>query len=167
LGRLLRKLDLTFLLLLAVVPTPACVIPVGPEWQNPLGTQNAPPQILDPDPEWGEEVSASLISPGDFKFFVTDVDAVDPLFVKWIVNDRALFSNKSEIRRTGARTLVERSIGCGDIDIADKSKSKHSVWGVLADREFVTPSDNPLAVTTPGHYVLASWTLNLTCPSSP
>ena len=56
LGRLLRKLDLTFLLLLAVAPTPACIIPVGPEWQDPLGTPNAPPRILDPDPYWGAEV---------------------------------------------------------------------------------------------------------------
>jgi hypothetical protein len=55
-GRLLRKLDLTFLLLLAVAPTPACILPVGPDWQDPLAVPNSPPKILDPEPFWGDEV---------------------------------------------------------------------------------------------------------------
>lgn len=165
-GRLLRKLDLTFLLLLVVLPTPACILPVGPEWQDPLGAPNAPPQILDPDPDWGEEAIALLNSPKDFKFFATDVNVVDKLYVKWIVNDTALFSNDSGIDRSGPRTLVERPIGCNDIQPQHKSQSQHSVFGVLADRPFVLGAADPRTVESPGHYDLVPWTLNLTCQSS-
>src|SRR5262245_26964244 len=57
---LLQKLDRKAALLsslLAASLMPACVIPVGPDWQDPIGVPNAPPEILDPDPDWGADFS--------------------------------------------------------------------------------------------------------------
>ena len=153
-------------MLLAVSPTPACILPVGPEWQDPLGAPNAPPQILDPDPDWGEEATASLSVPKRFRFFATDVNVGDKLFVKWVVNDNALFLNDSEIVRSGPRTLVEKTIGCNDIQPQHKSQSQHSVFGVLADRKFDENAAIRVPSRAPASPSIVPWTLNITCQSS-
>src|SRR6188474_351776 len=87
LGRLLRKLDLTFLLLLAVAPTPACIIPVGPDWRDPYGAPNAPPQIfvLSPAPDT-VAVTATPTNPFVFRIVVTDVNVTDSLEIKWLID---------------------------------------------------------------------------------
>jgi hypothetical protein len=166
LGRLLRKLDLTVLLLLAVAPTPACILPVGPEWQNPVGTPNAPPQILDPDPDWGDDASATQITPKTFKIFVTDVNVADSLHIQWIVNGRRVFTPRPTIDATGAqvRELVEKTVSCNDI--FDTTLTRHTVLAVVADRELDLNVPDLFAVKDPaGEIAIAPWKLDLTCPS--
>ena len=167
LGRLLRKLDLTFLLLLAVAPTPACILPVGPEWQDPLGSPNAKPEILDPDPFWGDEVSHSPIDPFDFRFFVTDANVEDPLTVQgWVDDKRHRFFETTIPGGSGGTrvpALIKKTIVCNDIDAAFPS---HKVLVAVTDRDFVNDGTaNILAVTSNGKTDQITWTLNMTCPA--
>jgi hypothetical protein len=154
------------LLLLAASLTSACIIPVGPEWQDPNGAPNAPPQIFDPFPSWGAQIGGDVQHPGEFQMFVTDVNA-DPLEIKWVVDGDALFSGPSTIPSDGTprRYLVQRSIGCDD-DI-DATLATHSVWGMVADRAFpaTPPGGDQFAVPAPGYAVAVTWTLILTCQS--
>ena len=165
LGRLLRKLDLTFLLLFAVASTPACVLPVGPEWQDPLGSPNAPPQIfvLNPDPDT-VEVSATPTLPFPFRIIVTDVNVTDSLEIKWLIDGRDTPHPTDHVPANGTqqRTLSEKTVHCAT-DIDDKSLTSHLVKAMVADRAFVEGS-NPPIVSNSGLSVDHKWILNMTCP---
>src|SRR5262245_11346724 len=79
-SRTFQQLDRKLVVLsLAVSLTSACIIPVGPEWQDPAGEPNAPPQILNPDPTWGAEVTGTTSR--TFSFTVTDQNGADDLFL--------------------------------------------------------------------------------------
>jgi hypothetical protein len=160
-GRLLRKLDLTFLLLLAVAPTPACVLPIGPEWQDPLGSPNAPPQILDPVPEHGAAVTVTT-NPQTFRIFVTDVNG-QQLWINWFVDKVDRPHNTPFVKQNGTplRTLSEKTVTCADIPLDKRGLPSHAVEAVVADEEF-DPND-PFIVTNGGLSDEVFWTLNMTC----
>jgi hypothetical protein len=165
LGGLLRKLDLKFLLLLAVAPTPACIIPVGPEWQDPLGSPNAPPQIfvLNPEPDT-VAVTATPTNPFNFRIVVTDVNVTDSLEIKWLIDgdDTPHATPKVPANGTQQRTLSEKTVNCAS-DIDDKSLPSHLVKAVVADRGFVEGSKPPI-VSNSGLSTDIKWILNMTCP---
>jgi hypothetical protein len=162
LGRLLRKLDLTFLLLLAVAPTPACIIPVGPDWRDPFGTPNAPPQILEPFPEEGVPVTVMLPAQQTFRIFVTDVNG-DDLEVKWFVDKIERPHNKPLVEQNGIpqRTLCEKTITCADIPLETRGLTSHSVRAAVADEPF--DLKDPPGVTKGGQLDDVFWNLNMTC----
>src|SRR5262245_28993773 len=75
----------------------ACIIPVAPEFQDPPGAPNSPPQILNPNPTWGAEVAATPDQPAKFEITVTDVNTGDDLYLEWIVDGRQVASDESMI----------------------------------------------------------------------
>src|SRR5262245_24510646 len=88
LARLLLQLlellqpDRKLLLLLAASLMPACIIPVGPDWQNPRGEPNQPPQIVMTTPESGSHFGAE--GSAKFTIIVSDANVREPLFLKWL-----------------------------------------------------------------------------------
>jgi hypothetical protein len=164
----LRQLDRRLLLLFAISLLPACIIPAGPEFQDPPGVPNAPPQILDPNPTWGAEVAGTQSEPFTFQMYVTDVNVSDDLFIRWIVDDVPVASGKPIVPHTGSgplREFVDKRVTCQDP--FDHTKSRHLVRGVVADRDYDDSTQDLLKVQPPGLYNLVTWTLNMTCPVSP
>jgi len=161
--RTLRQLDRKLLLLFALSSLPACIIPVGPEFQDPPGSPNAPPQIIEADPTWGADVTGT--SSARFSITVVDVNG-DDLFIRWIVDGHPKESSRPQISHDELNRTVEKTVTCSQ-DIDDKVASRHFIRGVVADREFLTDTADLLAVTPPGLRDLATWTLNMTCPASP
>jgi hypothetical protein len=156
LGRPLHKLDLTLLLLLAVAPTPACVIPVGPEWQNPQGNPNAQPRILNPNPFWGAEVFATPTEPQEFVFSVTDANVEDVLQVQGVVDGRRFLDEPGP-------GLIEKTIVCNDLD---RSLIRHNIIVAVTDSEFVNDgSDNILRTKSNEEPTVITWQLTMTCQS--
>ena len=173
LARLLLRTCLKLLLLLlfaAASSVPACVVPVGPEFQDPPGAPNASPEILNPNIFFGSAVAA-LGTSQTFSFTVSDPNAGDTLHLRW-VSDYPPFDNATRtIERnilfppTGdgpQHTFTQTMIGCGD-DI-DKSFSTHRIYAVLADRDFLDEGSDLFAVQGAGKIAIASWTLTLNCP---
>jgi hypothetical protein len=156
----LRQLDRKLLLLLAVSSLSACIIPVGPEFQDPLGVPNSPPQILDPDPTWGEEVTATPALLKDFSFDFIDVNADDELEIEWIVDGTRVSLSRvlSGSGGTAVKHTEVKRIACVEVD---QATSRHVVIAGVADRPFST--NDPLAVTDNGLPAFVPWTLNLTC----
>jgi len=163
-GRLLRKLDLTFLVLLAVAPTPACIIPVGPDWRDPFGAPNAEPQILNPDPFPGSEVTGMTGDPRTFTVFVTDPNIEDTLQVQWWVDWRQ-FANFTVPKGSGGTRvpqLIEQRIYCSNI--VNTALERHDVYVAATDTEFVNDgSHNIFLVTRNGQVDHVHWTLIMQC----
>ena len=163
LDRLLRKLDLTFLLLLAVAPTPACIIPVGPDWQDPFGAPDAEPQILNPVPFPGDEVTGVTGNPRKFIVFVTDPNVEDSLQVQWWVDWR-LFAGSTVPPGSGATRVpqrIEQAVYCSNVDT---TKERHNVVVAATDTEFVNDgTHNIFLVTRNGQVDYVTWTLVMMC----
>ena len=53
----LLQLDRKLLLLFAASLMPACIIPVGPNWQDPAGELSVPPHFVDSDPFEGAAIT--------------------------------------------------------------------------------------------------------------
>jgi hypothetical protein len=77
------KLDRKLFLLFVVSPLSACVIPAGPEFQDPAGVPNAPPYVVAASPERGSTVTGNE-NEVTFSVTVGDVNLDDTIWVKWI-----------------------------------------------------------------------------------
>jgi len=170
----LYKLDRKpLLLLLAASLTPACIIPVGPDFQDPAGVPNSPPYVVSADPVENSTTAMTMV---EFTVTPGDVNVTDPLWVKWVMeypgfsDDTNTFSpmdpippsaNGSEIRRP-TRFKPE----CSQLS---KKTSTHKISVGISDRPFVSPEDpNDLfAAENKAPVLVIGWTLERSCPSTP
>src|SRR6188768_803163 len=88
----LLQLDRKLLLLLAASLMPACIIPVGPDWQDPPGEKNLPPKIVRTEPPF---IGPPVVD-GKFTVFVTAPNG-DALFFKWFANFSQPFSGMTRV----------------------------------------------------------------------
>jgi hypothetical protein len=165
----LLHVDRKLLVLFAASLMPACIIPVGPEWQDPPGEENRPPHfLLDSDPVAGAEVGT--LTTKTFRFSVTDPNANDEtLFLRWIENYTqggsvqhivSVMNPRVSNNRPPQPTMEE--ISCL---LLQPGVSEHRLKVVVSDREFmVDDPSNPFAVKEGGLIDSIDWTLNLPCP---
>jgi hypothetical protein len=75
------KLDRRLLLLLVASPMSACIIPAGPEFQDPAGVPDSPPFLLAQSPEVG---STTTKDAPEFTVKPSDINVGDDLFILWL-----------------------------------------------------------------------------------
>jgi hypothetical protein len=164
-ARPLSKLDRRFLpLLFAASLSPACIIPVAPEFQDPPGNPNAPPQILTPDPFWGAEESTTADKAVTFTMVVTDVNVEDTLHVRVFIDGTQPLNDFASFKSSTGQPLhasVPITVGCGQI--SDKTRTRHTILAAVADRDFADNPNDLLAVMDGGVATPIPWTLNVTC----
>ena len=167
LADLARKLDRKAVLplSLAVSLMPACVIPAGPEWHDPLGIPNAAPEIFNPIPGAGDAIGAPATRPPEFSFWITDVNG-DDLFVRPFANGTQITTSDLPFKGVKGVPMQHRvglTVTCPNI--SDKTITSHKIKAAVADREFTDddPSD-PMKVPEGGKVTVITWTLNMTCP---
>ena len=62
----------------------ACVIPVGPRFEDPPGQENFAPEIENADPLQGGVVTVPSNTAKKITITVTDPNAFDDLYIRWI-----------------------------------------------------------------------------------
>src|SRR3954469_22246342 len=77
----IAKLDRKLLLLLVASPMAACIIPAGPEFQDPAGVPDSPPFLLGESPDEGGTITKD---PPVFTVTPSDVNVRDDLFLLWL-----------------------------------------------------------------------------------
>ncbi|HEY7374097.1 MAG TPA: hypothetical protein VIF57_18190 [Polyangia bacterium] len=140
----------------------ACIIPVGPEFQDPPGAPNSSPEILDPDPLWGAEVTGMAPDGKTFKFAVTDPNN-EELYLRWIVDGRTV-PGPGMASPADFGTPLTKQVTCTDVDVR---LSRHAITAVVADRTFFEGDPDLYRIHDQGLSDKITWTLNLTCPVSP
>ena len=159
--RLYRK----FLLLLVVPLMPACIIPIGPDWHDPDGVANYPPEIISWNPPNNMIVTGAI-----FTVTARDPNVGDQLHFRWIVDypgefadirppdDRPLGGPDGQVSSSGFR------MDCDFHKLSDRL-AFHQLRVVVADRPFIDDDPTDLAkVEAPGRYDDASWIWNVSCP---
>ena len=164
-------------LFLTMLSTSACIIPVGPDFQNPIAGPNNAPYIIGATPDFGAIVTPPQLT---FSVTVTDPNIGDDLYVRWLAdypgaNYRPVMAMPSFVAHSTngqpLRASVSAIVDCVLDNLAMTSDGEHRVEVIVADRPFVdpVPPDTRLdLVMDPGLAVHASWVLEqLSCPSSP
>ena len=77
----LSQLDRKLLLLVVAAPLSACVIPAGPEFQDPAGLPDQPPFFLSYNPAINAEVTSPF-----FEVTATDQNVGDSLHFRWLAD---------------------------------------------------------------------------------
>ena len=160
-----------------MLSTSACIIPVGPDFQNPIAGPNNAPYIIGATPDFGAIVTPPQLT---FSVTVTDPNIGDDLYVRWLAdypgaNYRQVNTGRSFVSHSmngqPLRETVQAIVDCLLDNLGMTSDGEHRVEVIVADRPFVDPipPDTHLdLVMDPGLVVRASWVLEqLSCPSSP
>jgi hypothetical protein len=163
----LLQLDRKLLLLLAASFMPACIIPIGPDWQDPPGEENVAPQVRDATPFFGTEL---IVSGTEAKFSIDVTDANgDGIFLRWFAGQadqpfvRRLTPDSPPLPKTVNKNEVrpiQESFDCLDFMYLP---ARLNILAVVADRDFVA---SPITVEEGGKVTFASWTMNFPCPTS-
>jgi hypothetical protein len=175
LARLLLRSRRILVLTSMLASMPSCVLPVAPDFQDPLSSPNYAPFIIDSDPVLGKIVTAT--SPTDMTTFtvtVTDPNPGDDLHVRALLdypdvsaNTRTLIADQT-INHSLDGTLLNRDVAVPvncDIGPPAPSVMQHPVTIIIADRPFGPLRPVPTALTAAdGLFVTANWVLNLSCP---
>jgi hypothetical protein len=168
--RLRSSASLTAALLAGAAALPACVIPVGPNFTDPVTTPDAPPYFVKALPNQGSLV----VGPQSFQVWVTDQNPSDDLTVRWFAdfppvqgNTRPIGVNVGFIPAsadgTVQTTLLEADVDCATDNLAP-AVDQHTITVVVSNSKGITD-----LTTTPfdgSHEVTATWSLLLQCRSS-
>ncbi len=150
----------------------ACIIPVGPKFQDPPGSPNYAPYVVSATPDFGSVVS--IVTSLRFEVTVTDPNVEDDLYFRWVADypkyttsTRRLGDEIQSNSTDGTPLLNDITIDCSD-DFAMTADSKHQLEVIVADRPYQPSTDNQLdEVEPPGFVVHTSWGFEITCQSPP
>jgi hypothetical protein len=161
----------------------ACVLPIGPEFQDPPAAANYAPQILDSEPPLGSIVMGTSMTAPLFRVSVSDPNVGDDLHVRFLADYPPNTSNTRNLtppdrvvphRSDGMRLIEDVSVTpkCSTFNLA--SIPVHQIMVIVADRPFLDmPAAPGLTVDLTkledpeGLEVVASWTLEMDCQASP
>lgn len=179
-ARLLLKRWGARLLFAALLPSMyACIIPVAPDFQDPLAASNTPPYLQGCLPSVGAVVSILSNDKTTFKCTVTDPNVQDRLFIRWIFDyppapgatTSLLFPEVEDLPpATGTSHTANPSfdLSCANISglLVNVSTPQHLMMAV-ADRDFIS-DQTVLDKTDPGVYPQeVPWTVVFQCSGTP
>ncbi|HVR63445.1 MAG TPA: hypothetical protein VMU50_16205 [Polyangia bacterium] len=167
------------IVLLSSVLNSGCVVPVGPQFQDPPAAQNFAPTITDSSPVDGYIVFTKTDPNASATFRVTfsDPNLSDTLYVRWLAdyppfsaNSRILSSPAplapSQTATTPQKQETSVTVDCNVSNLA-LTLTQHQIMVIIADRDFLTNNqtqDHRLtALPEDAGYVEAHWMLNLEC----
>jgi hypothetical protein len=170
LARSLLSLKVGLVVLLTLVSSmSACVVPVAPNFQDPLGEPNVPPYIANAMPAVGSFVPNDT---GAFAVTVTDQNG-DTLSYRWVIDYPPYSVSNTRPQAIGTVTVAANagqqsnplmlSSPC-DLNPAP-TVAVHQLEFILADRDFDTADPKVLDALLPGSVgfvVRANWTFS--CP---
>jgi hypothetical protein len=161
------KLDRKLLLLLVASPISACIIPAGPEFQDPAGVPDSPPYLVSESPDEG------MIVVGDDPFSVTpgDVNVNDRIYVKWITeyppnivnvtNDLVTDVIQPPANGTPVRRASEFIPLCTRVN---PLVTTHQIVAAISDRPFTSTGLLTTDSSIPPLLVMLTW--QKTCPGA-
>jgi hypothetical protein len=176
--------------LLASASSMSCIIPVGPEFQDPPQGPDIPPYIHDVTPASIGSVYTVLDPTGQgkqFTAFVLEATVGDFVYYRWVfdyppyTSGTTVFGNDGMISpRTDGQPIDQQllqQVNCGRVISIGSSSPNHQLDLIVANRPFLpmdspglTAEDNLDSIDDPtrtGSVVRATWIVNMVCPVTP
>ncbi len=148
----------------------ACVVPVAPSFQDPVGEPNVPPYIVSAGPPVGTFITSTTLIP---QVTVTDQNVGDLLAYQWVIDyppykpdTHPLGIEHIQPSANGSQQQVTKALSQAPcLFNPDPTLAVHQLAFILADREFLQ-SDitvlDALPMGSDGFVVRANWTFS--CP---
>jgi hypothetical protein len=162
--------------ILALCSMSACVLPIAPDFQDPLSSPNYSPFIISSSPPAGSIVTGMPTTTTTFRVTVSDPNVGDDLHIRWLVDYPPLSPTITRIvpdttisHSADGQPIVQDAfepIGCSQ-QLLSPTLNQHQVMVLIADRPFETlrlDQDNVTKlVDDAGFVVSASWILTVGC----
>lgn len=161
------------IVLLSWLTNSGCVLPVGPQFQDPPAAQNYAPTFTNVNP-----VNGKIVTTTTFSVTFVDPNLSDDLHVEWIAdyppytaNTRSLIQPQTLPHSMTATTPVQQDssvmVDCAHSNLAP-GLTQHQIMVIVADREFLSPDAQPqdrklTALPDGAGSVEAHWILTLEC----
>jgi hypothetical protein len=168
-----KNLSLAF----ALCSMSACILPIGPDFQDPLSAPNSAPMILGASPQAGFVVTGSPTGMSSFHVTVLDLNGEDDLHVRWLADyppkqdaTRIVVSDRVVAHSPDNQPVtqdVSQDIGCSNL--LAPGLTQHQIMVLIADRAYESVAFNTDNLTNliddKGYVTSVSWTLSLECRS--
>jgi hypothetical protein len=167
------------LLFVATSSMSACIIPVGPEFQDPPATVDAPPYVLSSTPQVATPVTVAPNGEVDFVVTVVDPEVGATIYYQWALDyppnvpgttlsggppDEILPLGDGKPTQGALKTFPLR---CTTFLASPTSGSNHVLALILADRQLSQTRfgqiDDHTGVVAP----TTIWPVNMPCQASP
>jgi hypothetical protein len=150
------------------VPISACVIPAGPQFQDPPGIPDSAPFFVSTNPAIGDQVTSPF-----FEVTASDPNVGDDLFIRWLADFPASVPDTARTlvngnenpfphATDGSPLRAQSSITVSCLFL-DARVNPHRIMVIVADQAFADSGDFA-TVSNNGHGTPATWTWNVTCP---
>jgi hypothetical protein len=151
---------------------PACIIPVGPDFQDPVSSPNYAPYLTNPNPAFGtvQQIASTQIFP--FVAYASDPNG-DTLYFQWVIDYPPYTQGTTSTIGSGMvpsstsppGTELSVPISCASNPRANAT-SLHQLELIVADRPFTPAPTGPDLdiVPSPGLVTHGDWTFYLSCP---
>jgi hypothetical protein len=164
------------LLAALLVPMSGCIIPVAPDFQDPVGSPNLSPYLYGATPAFGTVVTVP--SPKDtvpIGCFAADPNSGDTLYVMWVLD----YPPATESTRAPQPIALPPPVSGPQVQLlsygancapgpAANATGLHQLQLLVADRPFIYDGPNlPLDHVESGGFVAyGNWTVYLPCATS-
>ena len=158
---LLRHAGRRLAVLVLLLATPACIVPLAPEFRDPAGSANARPLIISANPQRGATWEQNT-----FSIMPSDSNVEDILYLRWVVatvGATTIFPTEEippSLDGTPLRQNAEKTFLCPGLE----PFPSHQVSVIVADRVFAPNSQNLAEVQDDGLSTTISWTWIAQCP---
>jgi hypothetical protein len=140
---LLSRLLLTAVGALLALAADGCVMPIGPEFQNPQ--EKLPPDPFKPtftsvDPPFQKAVGLDGVAPTYFAVEVRDINPTDTISVRWVLNYPTYNKTATKIVKTAAEPADQPasfiiSLNCKDVE--DYKFADRNLVIIVSDNGFL------------------------------
>jgi hypothetical protein len=127
----------------------ACVIPVGPRFEDPPGQENLAPEIENTDPLQGGVVTVPSNTAKRITITVTDPNASDDLYIRWIaeyppytINSIILLNEPVSHAANGERLHSPQAIAISCQYPLARTITLHTLMALVSDRPFLQVPDS-------------------------
>lgn len=151
----------------------ACIIPVAPDFQDPVAAQNFPPYAISVDPLAGSVITVPLEG-ATFDVKMLDPNVGDTMYARWIADfppvsaqTQKLQEDSSQPPASGHQNTKEfvYTLQCGTNIPIDVITSPQQLQLVVADGAFLSDPTRPDAVATGVFRARFNWTFVMKCPA--
>lgn len=148
------------------------MIPVGPDFQDPVGSREYAPVVNELTPAFGSLVTVSFDLSPQITVIASDLNSGDSLYWEWVLDyppyvqgtTRNIGSGMAGPPTSGPQVqTIPQPVTCGD-GPNPNGPTLHQLQVIVCDRP-LKDIDGNVAVPDPGGQIAkANWTVTFSCP---
>lgn len=148
------------------------MIPIGPEFQDPVASQEYAPVLVDLTPAFGSIVTVSLKTPQQFTVSASDLNSGDTLYWEWLLDYPPYLQGTTQEIGQGVGPppvsgpqvqTIPLTVGCA-VGPNPNGPTQHQLELIVGDQPLSYDPVMMKVVAPGGKTAEGNWTVTLSCP---